>query len=318
MSGFRKILLLFLFLCAHLFGQENPHALLQQAIMLEAQGQFDAAISVAKLIIGSGELNGNELGRAYLTLAAAYKEEGRVAEAQVAFDQSLRILKAEPGAEGDYATALEIYANLYGEVGQLDVARGMWERALHLRRKIGDHAAAMVSLTNLTGLAITEKRWHEAQRYWRMASDELRLAHDPTAGDKMIFYEMEGRMELSSRHASAAVASYQRALDLCMQTHGEQHWLTGWEEMLLGAALAQTGDIRRALEEMQHGLPILSRALGQNSPTYFGAQIVYAEILDRSGAHAEAARLKAIAEQASRNFYNNEHVGNTVSAATFR
>jgi tetratricopeptide (TPR) repeat protein len=318
MKSSEKVLLVFLFLCAHLFSQENPHALLQKAIDLERQGQFDAAISVGKLIIGSGQLNPVELGRAYLAIGSAYKEEGRVAEAQGAFDQSLRILKAEQGVEGDYATALEIYATLYNEVGQLDVARAMWEKALHLRRQTGDHAAVMVSLTNLTGLALMEKRWHEAKRYWQKASDELRLAHDLTADDNMIFYETEGWMELSNRHASAAVMSYQQALELCRQTHGEQHWLTGWEEMLLGKALAQTGDTRRALEEMRDGLAILARTLGQESPKYFGAQIVYAETLDRSGAHAEAAQLRGMADQANKDFHANQHAGQTFNAAAFR
>jgi tetratricopeptide (TPR) repeat protein len=313
-----KILLAFLLLPAYLFTQENPHTLLKQAVALQRQGQFDAAITIGNRVIGSGELKGVELGRALIALGAAYKEEGRVTEAQSAFDQSLRILKSKRGAEGDYATALEIYASLYSELGQLQVAQAMWEKAVHLRRQIGDHAAVMASLTNLTGLALTEKRGREARRYWQAASNEWRLAPDLTTDDRMIFYETEGWVELSSRHASAAVVSYQRALDLCRQTHGEQHWLTGWDEMLLGKAVAQTGDIGRALDEMRDGFSIIARSLGQDNPKYFGAQIVYAETLDRSGAHAEAARLREMAEQASKDFYANQHVGKTISVAAFR
>jgi tetratricopeptide (TPR) repeat protein len=318
MKSSGKVLLVFLLLCAYLFSQENPHALLQKAIVLDTQGQFDAAINLGRLIITSGQLNGVELGRAYLALGFAYREEGRFTEAQAAFEQSLRVLKAEPQAASDYASALENYASLYNEVGQLDVARVMWEKALHLRQQIGDHAAIMDSLVNLTGLALTEKRWREAKRYWRNASDELRLAHDLVPGHIIVFYETEGWLELSNGHASAAVVSYRHALELCKQANGEQHWLTGWDQMLLGKAYAQTGDIRQALEETRDGLSILARSLGHESPKYFGAQIVYAEMLDRSGAHTEAARLRAIAAQASKDFYANQHVRNTVSAAAFR
>ena len=318
MKSSAKVLPVFLLLCAHLCSQENPQALLRKAIVLDTRGQFDAAINVGRLITTSGQLTRVELGRAYLALGFAYSQEGRFTDAQAAFEQSLRVLKAEPQAASDYASALENYAGLYNEVGQLGVARVMWKKALHLRQQIGDHAAIMESLANLTSLALAEKRWREAKRYWRTASDELRRAHDLVPGDIIVFHETEGRLESSTGHASAAVTSYQHALELCKQAYGEQHWITGWDQMLLGKAYAQTGDMGKALQEMRDGLAILARSLGHENPKFFGAQIIYAQLLDRSGAHADAAELREIAAQARRNFDANQRVANTVTAAAFR
>jgi hypothetical protein len=145
----------------------------------------------------------------------------------------------------------------------------------------------MESLDNLTSLALAEKKWRGAKRDWRTASDELRLAHDLVPGDIIVFHETEGRLELSTGHASAALASYQHAVELCRQAYGEQHWITGWDQMLLGKAYARTGDMGKALQKMRGGLAILAHSLGHENPKFLGAQIVYAQLLDRSGVHAE-------------------------------
>lgn len=106
MKSYRTLLVL-LFLCSRLFGQENPEAFLQKEIVLDKQGQFDAGIDVGRLITGSGQLKAVELGRAYLALGVAYQGEGKPAEAQGEFDQCLRILKTEPNNVSDYVAAAD-------------------------------------------------------------------------------------------------------------------------------------------------------------------------------------------------------------------
>ncbi|MCU1299458.1 MAG: tetratricopeptide repeat protein, partial [Acidobacteriaceae bacterium] len=95
-----------------LFAQENPHQRLQDALVLEQQGQFDAASNTAKLVINSHQLSGVELGRAYIIMGIAYRAMGNFAAAQNAFEQSLRILERDPEHVSDYAAALNNYAGL--------------------------------------------------------------------------------------------------------------------------------------------------------------------------------------------------------------
>jgi hypothetical protein len=105
-------LLIVLFACAPLFAQVNPHERLKDALVLQQQGHFNKAITVAELLTDSNQLAGVELGRAYLILGSAYRIEGRCVEAQAAFESSLRILSGDPANVSDYALALDNYAGL--------------------------------------------------------------------------------------------------------------------------------------------------------------------------------------------------------------
>ena len=73
--------------------------------------------------------------------------------------------------------------------------------------------------------------------------------------------------------------------------------LTGWGYMLLGKSYAQAGQNAVAMEEMRKGLRILEQSTGTNSVKFLAAEIAYSRVLDRSGAHTEATRLKDSAVQ---------------------
>ena len=146
----------------------------------------------------------------------------------------------------------------------------------------------------------------------------MKVAYDTVDDDLAVFLETDAWLALAEHHPSEAVAKYHRSLDVLKRTRGQQHWLTGWEYMLLGRAYAELGDMNNALADMREGLLILEHALGNRNPKYFVAQMVYSHILDQTGSHAEAAQIKAAAEQASRAFYRNQCVGCTINVAAFR
>lgn len=67
---------------------------------------------------------------------------------------------------------------------------------------------------------------------------------------------------------------------------------------------------------MRHaGGPRHDHAVGRKSSKYFVAQIAYAQALDRTGSHAEAAQLKAEAEQAGKDLYGSQCVARTIKLA---
>jgi tetratricopeptide (TPR) repeat protein len=300
------------------FGQFNPHTALHDALVLENQGSFETASKVAKAVIDSRQLSGNELGRGYIILAVACKGAGDLADSQIAFEQALQVLEHDREHPEDYASALENYAGFYSELGQLDVAAPMWRKALHLRQRIGDHTGTALSLTRLAELAVARNRVHEAQRYLQEASNEAKASPDLIDDDKAFFFEIQGWLAIAEHHAPAAVAAYQRALELVERSRGEQHWLAGWEHMLLGKAYAESGDLRSALVNMQTGLTILDHALGQKNPKYFAAELAYSRALDQFGSRAEAAQMRASAEKASKDYYGSQCAGCTINVAAFR
>ncbi|MGA8272766.1 MAG: tetratricopeptide repeat protein [Candidatus Sulfotelmatobacter sp.] len=314
----KKILLTLLLACSPLFAQANPHQRLHDALLLEQKGQYDRAIDLVEQIIHSDELRGVELGRAWILLGFAYEVEGKFNESQAAFEHSLRILERDPEHIGDYASALDNYAGLYSDVGQLQIAAPMWVKALHLRQQTGDHAAVMRSLTKLAGLALAQKRVREADRYLKTASKEMKLTHDLGDDDSVVLFETQAWLALAQGYASDAVAGYQRALALCERVYGENHWLTGWEHLLRGKAYAQAGNMESAVADMREGVAILDHALGRKNPKYFAAEIAYSQVLDQAGSHVQAAQFRTTAEQSNKDFYGSQCVGCTINVAGFR
>lgn len=300
------------------FGQSNPHTALHDALVLENRGSFETAAKIAKAAVDSRQLRGDELGRGYIILAVACQGAGDLANAQIGFEHALQFLEHDREHTDDYASALENYAGFYSELGQLDVAAPMWRKALALRQQIGDHTGTALSLTRLAELALARNRVREAHQYLQEASDEAKAAPDFLDDDKAFFFETQGLLAIAEHHASTAIAAYQDALQLEEQSRGGQHWLAGWEQMLLGKAYAESGDLTNALANMQTGLTILDHALGRKNPKYFAAELAYSQVLDRFGLHAEAAQMRAAGEKAGKDFYGSQCAGCTINVAAFR
>jgi tetratricopeptide (TPR) repeat protein len=241
-----------------------------------------------------------------------------LANAQASFEHALQVLEHDREHPGDYASALENYAGFYSELGQPDVAAPMWRKALHLRQRVRDHTGAALSLARLAELAIARNRLREAQQYLQKASNEADASADLIDEDKALLLETQGSLALAEHHASAAVAAYQGALQVVERSRGGQHWLAGWEHMLLGKAYAQSRNVRAALANMQTGLTILEHALGQKNPKYFAAELAYSRVLEQSGLHAEAEQTRAASEKASKEYYRGQCVGCTINVAAFR
>jgi tetratricopeptide (TPR) repeat protein len=318
MRSIRRIAIMMLLASTRFLAQGNPHDWLHDALVQEQQGRFDLAINLAKLAVSSHQLTGVELGRGYVMLGVAYHQTGKFAEAKAALESSLSILRHDPEHMSDYAAALNNYGGLCGDLGQLEVAEAMWLKALHFRKQTGDHAAAMRSLTNLAQLALARRRIHDAKKYVKQAFGEMKLVPDPMGDDLVLLVETQASLALGEGQSSAALAGFQRALELCRQTRGDDYWLTGWEHMLRGKAYAQLGDINRALADMREGLAILEQALGRRNAMYLGAQMAYSQILDRAGLHAEALQLRAASAQASKDLVGRECFECTINVVGFR
>jgi len=299
-------------------GQTNPSAALDDALVQENHGSFDNAARIAKAAIDSRQLSGNELGRAYTILAVACQGAGNLTDAQIAFEHALQVLEHDREHVAEYASALENYAGFYTELGQLDVATPMSRKAFRLRQSIGDHTGTTQSLTRLAEVALAQNRVHEAHQYLQKASAAAMASPDLIDDGRVFFFEIQGWLAIAEHHIPAAVAAYQHALELVERSRGEQHWLAGWERMLLGKAYAESGDFRSALANMKTGLTILDHALGQKNPKYFAAELAYSRLLDQSGLHVEAAQMRAAAEKASKDYYGSQCAGCTTNVAAFR
>jgi hypothetical protein len=88
--------------------------------------------------------------------------------------------------------------------------------------------------------------------------------------------------------------------------------------MLLGRADANAGRIDDAAKEMQQGLSILGHTLGSTNPQYLEAEIAYSRLLDETGAHDAAARLRAADEATLKTLNQRQCIGCTISVDALR
>jgi tetratricopeptide (TPR) repeat protein len=284
-----------------LFGQEHAppdvDERLNQLSALEQKGQYAEVVQPLSLLTESKALNEREAGRAQLILGIAYHQQGEWKLAQSAFEEALRILDGHPEYAADHAAALDNFAQLYLEMGYPDIAMRMEGNVLSAYEGLGDHANVARSCITLAGLEINEGHRRKGSEYLQRALRQSKL----TSGlDQDFFAQVsstQGWLALLGGDTAAAISEYTHAVELWEAAHGESHMLTGWGYMLLGKSYAQAGRNALAMEEMRKGLRILERSTGTNSVKYLAAEIAYSEVLDRSGAHLEAARLKGSAEQ---------------------
>jgi tetratricopeptide (TPR) repeat protein len=284
-----------------LFGQEpalrDVDQQLNQLSGLEQKGQYAEVVHPVSLLIESRALNERETGRAQLILGIAYHQQGEWKLAQNAYEKALQILSGHQEYAADRAAVLDNFAQLYLEMGSPDTTMRMEGNVLRAYEGLSDHTNVARSCITLAGLEINEGHRRKGKDYLQRALREAKLA---IGLDEDFFAQVsstQGWLALLSGDTAAAISEYTHAVELWAAAHGRDHMLTGWGYMLLGKSYAQAGQNAVAMEEMRKGLGILEQSTGTNSVKYLAAEIAYSEVLDRSGAHTEATRLRDSAEQ---------------------
>lgn len=187
-----------------------------------------------------------------------------------------RLIESKALNEREAGQAELILGIAYNQQGKWELAQSACEKALHLlsqrQEYAADHAATLDNF---------------AQLYLEIGYPDIAMRMD---GYVLKAYEGLGD------HTNVA----RSCITLAGLEINEGHHRKGREylqRMLLGKSYAQAGQSAVAMEEMRKGLRILEQSTGTNNVKYLAAEIAYSEVLDRSGAHTEAARLKDSAEQ---------------------
>jgi tetratricopeptide (TPR) repeat protein len=300
-----------------LAAQTNPDPRLAEAFALERNGQTKQSIAAVQALLEPGSLNEPDTGKAWNILALAYEDQGDFTDAQPAYERSIRALENSPNHIKDYAMALDDLGGLYLAMGQADLAVRIKEKTLQLYRKIGDHEGSAIACSDLAGLALSQRRIRNGRKYLELARREETLASALDDDNLAAISSMQGWLAQLQGDLSGSLTSYQLSLSLWQRRHGEEHASTGWGYILVGNIKAEQGQTASALADMQRGLAILDRTLGRQHPRYLQADIAYLRLLERTEAHAEAARMKTTAERELRTFYRDHCSDCTISAVAF-
>jgi len=316
-----------LLLCANLAAftamaaQKNPtlshvnsEQCLSQLAALEQKGRYAEVMEPLAQLIRSNALNERESGRAQLLLGIAYHQQGALAQAQSAYEKALHILSHTPEGAVDHASALDNFARLSLDTGHPDTALRMETDALKEYEGLSDHADIARSCATLASLEINRGHRREGKKYLSRALQEAGLATGLDQDFYAAVWGAQGWLALLNKDTTTAISAYAHAIELWRDAHGEQHMLTGWGYMLLGKSYAQAGQNDKALEQMRKGLNILDQAAGSSDPKYLAAQISYSQVLDQSGEHDEAVRVKSSAQQALKRLSRDACADCTVSA----
>jgi tetratricopeptide (TPR) repeat protein len=295
-------------------SQANSEQRLGRLTELEQKGRYAEVTEPLAELIRSNALNEREAGRAQLLLGIAYHQQGALAQAQSAYEKALHILSHSPEGAADHAAALDNFARLSFDTGHSDIALRMETDALKEYEGLSDHANVARSCATLANLEINRGHRREGKEYLSRALQEAGLASGLDQDFYAAVLAAQGWLALLNKNTTTAISVYAHAIELWRAAHGEEHMLTGWGYMLLGKSYAQAGQNDKALEQMRKGLNILDQAAGSSDPKYLAAQISYSQVLDQSGEHDEAARVKNSAQQALKRLSRNACADCTVSA----
>lgn len=263
---------------------------------LSRRGQLPELIEAANSLLANDKLTPADQTMALIYLGSAYQQGGEFTKATASYEKALAILERNGDNQSEYAATLATLATVYAETGQIDTAKHVLLRSIHLFENQSDHAGAAMIWNDLATIAADQHSRGEAHKYMAHSIAESQLANNIDSGELAALATTEGRIAELDGNPRTAVEDYQHALDLWKQTHKDQQQRTAWLYVLLGGAYLQTGDITNARETITRGLALLEGGSGRQTPRYSAAQLVYSKVLDASGAHEEAARLRKEAQ----------------------
>ena len=285
---------------------------------LVRRGQFTQVIETANPLLATGKLPPANEGVVCVYLGYAYQQRGEFTKATASYEKALTVINRDGQHPTDYAAALATLAAVYAEIGQFDTAKHVLLRSVHLLEDANDHAGAAMIWNNLATIAAERHSRGESHKDMARSIAESKLANDITTSELAALATTEGRIAELDGDPRTAISHFQHALELWQQSHQDQQPKTAWLYVLLGSAYLQASDVSNARVNTARGLSMLEASSGRETPRYFAAQIAYSKVLDASGAHDEASRLRKDAQAALDTGTDRQRAQSQVSVAALR
>ena len=304
--------------CVH--AQRSAYDQIVAADGLRYQGEAKAAVAILEPMVqtGASSMTENDLGLAWNVLGSSYEDLHMPAKAKECYEIAIEKLRPIPTAQAKYAAAIANLAALEGSEGQRDSAMVLYEKSTRIYEGIGDSGGVVVTSTDLATLMFAKEDFKAARRFL----DRAFAASEHTSGlrddDIAGLYSVKSALALHGQRNAEALAHSQQAIDRWTHAHGPGYYMLAVGYDLRAQAAANTGDYGRALTDAQHALAILEAANGKDTAAYWKAEIVYAHVLQASGAREQGSRLRKEASTALANLESRQCRGCTIDANGFR
>lgn len=285
---------------------------------LRYQGHPKAAIAILEPMVQARGMSDADLGFAWNVLGSSYDDLHMPEKAKSCYETAIEKLRPIPSVQAKYASAIADLAALEASEGQTDSAKALYGKAGRIYEGIGEFGGVTVFSTDLATLAFAEKNFKAARRYldrgFAASQRSTKLRDDDIAG----LYSVKGALALHEQKNAEALADSQRAIDLWAHAHGPDYFMLGLGYVLRAQAKANTKDYGHALTDAQHALAVIERAGGKETSAHVKAQIVYAQVLQASGAKEQASQVRKQAGTAMANLQSRQCRGCTIDANGFR
>lgn len=296
----RRILFCVLFgimTAAPLTSAQDQNSELDHLSQLSRRNELPQLIQAANSLLDNQKLAPAERGIALTYLGHAYQKGGDFQTATEDYEKALAIFERDGLHPSEYATTLGALATLYAEMGQMDTAKRVLLRSMKLFEKNNDHHDQIAIIwSDLATIAADKHSSREAHKCVALAIAEMQRSTNVHPDETSIILTTQARIAEIDGDPLTAIADYQRALDLWKQSHGDQHPDTGWLDVLLGGAYLEAHDVASAREITSRGLSVLQASSGRQSPRYLAAELAYSNVLEASGSHDEASKLRTEAK----------------------
>jgi tetratricopeptide (TPR) repeat protein len=289
------------------------------AFQLWNRGQPKAAIAVLEPLLKAGSRfdDARDAGVAWNVLGHSYFDLDRYAEAKLAYQHALDILRPIASARAQYGSVLDSLGMLEASLGQRSEARALCEKARQIYAELGVSAGVAIVSVDLAVIALGRNDFKAARRLLQtaiQAQPESAMKADDVATMDVV----KSGLALHDGNGEQAIAMAQHAIDLWTQAHGPWYFLLSNGYFLRAQALAHSGDYVPAIRDAQHALAIVEAAVGRGTVDFLSAQIVYAGILRASGAKQEGSRMAKEAGDALADLERRQCRGCTIDASGFR
>jgi predicted ATPase/DNA-binding CsgD family transcriptional regulator/DNA-binding XRE family transcriptional regulator len=227
-------------------GEATGRALTAAALLAAESGDYSEAIERAQRAMAIFESLGlaDRTAHAATVLGSAQRYQGDRAGARRSWQTALD-LRTDADDRGKEAAALNNLALVEDDDGNFDRARELLERALLIKRQLGDSQPIAIGLANLAGVLIRGGQWQSAVGTLREAA---RLG----AGQPHIMGTVlcnQGQLAARQRRWKQAVTHFEAAV-AAYQIGGHRHDML--EAMIgLGTACHNVGRDEDALEHLR-------------------------------------------------------------------
>ena len=232
----------------------HGYLLARQGKFAEAAAEHEQALVIRQRISPSSF----ETSRSLNSVAFAYDEIGRYAEARAMAEKAVAIQLAELGPNHpEVAVCYNNLGNIASDEGDLARASDYYHRALAIREKTtpaGDDPLNLSNVLNNLGIvAFDQRRWDDALAFHHRAL-AIRERIEPDGPDVSVSIANIAAVELERGHLREGLAGYRRALAIAEKKLGRDH-------PYVGDALQGIGDATRRLGQLDEALAAYQRAL---------------------------------------------------------